>query len=107
MGKQVRTLKLPGKVHTGFLTAVRSLWVPLIEDIQKRVDIGSENTQPNIYFCGHSKGGAMASLAAYLFNLDPSLPNVTAVYTFASAKVGNSEFRDAFNRDVNQTSYES
>jgi len=105
--KLVMTLKLPGKVHLGFLTAVRSLWKPMIDEIQKRMDEGNVNSEPKLYFCGHSKGGAMASLAAYLFNLDPSLPNITAVYTFASAKVGNSEFRDAFNHEVNQTSYES
>lgn len=105
--KQMERVKLPGKVHSGFLTAVRSLWKPLIEEIQKRLDQSEKNVVSKIYFCGHSKGGAMASLAAFLFNLDPSLPNVTAVYTFASAKVGNSAFRDAYNRYINQTSYES
>lgn len=49
----------------------------------------------------------MASIAALFMNLDPSLPNVTSVYTFASAKPGNSDFRDSYNRMINQTSYES
>lgn len=55
---------------------------------------------------GHSKGGAMASIAAMLLNRDKDLPNVTEVVTFASAKVGDSKFAKAYNKEVNQTSYE-
>ena len=103
---------LPGKVHSGFLKAVQSIWKPLVIEVQNRIESYSTSSSdiqetPKLYFCGHSKGGAMASLAAIIFNLDPSLPNVTSVTTFASAKVGNSAFRDVYNRVVNQTSYES
>merc|ERR1712232_1345184 len=35
----------------------------------------SFNTKPKIYLTGHSKGGAMASLAAIFFTNDPNLPD--------------------------------
>merc|ERR1712187_523353 len=38
---------------------------------------------------------------------DSELPNPTYVCTFASSKVGNSEFRDMYNEEINQTSYEA
>jgi hypothetical protein len=62
---------------------------------------------PKIYLTGHSKGGAMASIAAFLMRQSSSLPNPTYVCTFASAKPGNSQFRDLYNQGVNQTSYEA
>src|SRR5262245_45807755 len=46
-----------GNVHSGFNREVDDLW-PLLEDLLK------ENTQP-VWFCGHSLGGAMATICAY------------------------------------------
>eukprot|EP00560_Eucampia_antarctica_P006464 CAMPEP_0197823468 /NCGR_PEP_ID=MMETSP1437-20131217/820_1 /TAXON_ID=49252 ORGANISM="Eucampia antarctica, Strain CCMP1452" /NCGR_SAMPLE_ID=MMETSP1437 /ASSEMBLY_ACC=CAM_ASM_001096 /LENGTH=439 /DNA_ID=CAMNT_0043422667 /DNA_START=272 /DNA_END=1591 /DNA_ORIENTATION=- len=62
---------------------------------------------PKIYLTGHSKGGAMASIAAMMMRQSSSIPNPTYVCTFASVKPGNSQFRDIFNKEVNQTSYEA
>eukprot|EP00979_Chaetoceros_neogracilis_P009332 scaffold2116_cov140-Chaetoceros_neogracile.AAC.7 len=89
----------------------------------------------DIYLTGHSKGGALASLASILLKRDTSLPDPTYVWTqttvvkchviimisfqetatrawaswrtFASARVGDSQFRDAYNERINQTSYEA
>lgn len=56
---------------------------------------------------GHSKGGALASLASIFVKRDKSLPDPTYVCTFASARVGDSQFRDAYNERIHQTSYEA
>lgn len=62
---------------------------------------------PKIYLTGHSKGGALASIAAIMLRQSPTLPDPTYVCTYASAKPGNTEFRDYYNKQVNQTSYEA
>lgn len=61
----------------------------------------------NIYLTGHSKGGALATIAGTLMKRDSELPDPTYVCTFGSCKVGNSAFRDMYNKNVNQTSYEA
>jgi len=61
----------------------------------------------DVYFTGHSRGGAMASVAALLMKRDGDFPDPTYVCTFGSAKVGDSEFRDYFNKKISQTSYEA
>jgi predicted lipase len=94
---------VPGRVHTGFYRAVQSIWDPIRSTVLEMVK--TSNTT-KIFMTGHSKGGAMASLAAILFNRDPDLPNVTEVVTFASAKVGDSAFSKAYNKEINQMSYE-
>ena len=94
---------VPGRVHTGFYRAVKSIWDPIKSTVLEMVKTSNAT---KIFMTGHSKGGAMASLAAILFNRDPDLLNVTEVVTFASAKVGDSAFAKAYNKEINQTSYE-
>mmetsp|Transcript_14819 Transcript_14819/g.21897 ORF Transcript_14819/g.21897 Transcript_14819/m.21897 type:complete len:504 (-) Transcript_14819:201-1712(-) len=99
-------IDIPGLIHSGYYQAVKSLWKPVTNEVKALLKDQHDNN--NVYITGHSKGGAMASIAAILFQLDESLPvNVTQVCTFGSIKVGDSSFRDAYNRLVNQTSYEN
>ena len=100
---------LPGRVHSGFYGAVRGLWNAstdiVLEMMRETKEDMSES--PKLYFTGHSKGVALATLAAYLFQLDDTLPNVTYVCAFASARVGDSTFRDGYDKIMRQKSYES
>ncbi len=96
---------IPGRVHAGFYRAVNSLWDSIKSTLVETFDVDTTNPT-KIYLTGHSKGGAMASIAAILLNGDTDLPNVTQVVTFASAKAGDSAFAKAYNLQVNQTSYE-
>lgn len=102
-GKTQSLVTLPGRIHSGFFAALRSILSPLKKEILNMLSYPEEK----IYFTGHSKGGALASIAAMIFQLDESLPNVTAVYTYASAKPGDSEFRNSYNKMINQISFES
>jgi hypothetical protein len=78
-------------VHPGFWEAVLSIATSLDAQLQKLVP-----TAGNFYFAGHSKGGAMATLAAMRYAmLNPSLPAPT-VYTFASPRPANGAFVTAF-----------
>jgi len=95
---------LPGRVHSGFYYAMKSLLKNVIIEVKQMLDTSSVK---KIYFTGHSKGGALASLSAMMFQLDPSLPNVTSVTTFASVKFADSEFRNAYNALLDQSSFEN
>jgi hypothetical protein len=82
-------LGAPGdiRVHDGFLQDADSLLPKIINAI-------NGNPKP-ILVCGHSLGGALASLSA--FCLAKSNFEVRSVYTFASPRVGNAAWRDAYN----------
>jgi len=99
-------LKAGSRVHVGFYGAVRSLWKPLKATVLQML-LETSSRKKNIYLTGHSKGGALASIAAILMKNDADLPNPTYVATFASVKFGNSEFRDEYNSMIDQTTYES
>ena len=95
---------MPGRVHSGFYYAMKSLLKVVIYEVKEMLKTSSVK---KIYFTGHSKGGALASLSAIMFQLDPSLPNVTSVTTFASVKFADSEFRNMYDAVINQTSFEN
>lgn len=102
------SLKIQGKVHNGFFRGTKSLWKPVktvLKDMLQECEANGWST--DIYLTGHSKGGAMASIAAMLMKRDPDLPDPKLVVTFASARVGDSKFRESYNQKVNQTSYEA
>ena len=73
-----------GKVHKGFSREVDDLW-PSLEDIL------AENTRP-LWFCGHSLGGAMATICAGRCFLSEIKAPPKALYTFGSPRVGDKQF---------------
>jgi triacylglycerol lipase len=68
-----------GRVHNGFQTEVDNVW-PQIEKTMKR------HTKKKIYVCGHSLGGAMATIAASRMEMSYK---IQCLYTFGSPRVGN------------------
>lgn len=73
-----------GKVHRGFKTEVDDLW-PMLETALMG------NDQP-LWFCGHSLGGAMATICAgrcFLSHIE-SMPK--QLYTFGSPRVGDKRY---------------
>ena len=73
-------LETIGGVHSGFNREVDDLW-PLIEGILKG------NDQP-VWFCGHSLGGAMATICAYRCKTSSISSNPQELHTFGSPRVG-------------------
>src|SRR3954466_11482752 len=69
-----------GRVHSGFKREVDDLW-PVLEDLLR------ENTQP-VWFCGHSLGGAMATICAYRCKTSSISSNPQELHTFGSPRVG-------------------
>ncbi len=73
-----------GKVHRGFKTEVDDLW-PMLETALMK------NEQP-LWFCGHSLGGAMATICAgrcFLSHIDS---NPRQLYTYGSPRVGDKRY---------------
>jgi triacylglycerol lipase len=69
-----------GKVHSGFNREVDDLW-PVLESLIR------DDTQP-VWFCGHSLGGAMATICAYRCKTSAVTSNPQQLHTFGSPRVG-------------------
>ena len=124
--------KFPGLVHTGFLAATSHVWSQKAFDRApfvgaKLVEIckpkGERRVRPDhfamdeiekliketglkkVYVTGHSKGGAMASLASWFCYKDLGI--VPECYTFASPYPADKTFAAAYNDVITQFSYEN
>jgi hypothetical protein len=92
----------PGFVHPGFAGALDAVWDRAVAEVQKQ-RVGAAAAVP-LLVTGHSKGGAMAALAAWRFQTALNVP--TKVVGFAAAKPGDAAFRDAYNQALDHTRYE-
>jgi hypothetical protein len=82
-------------VHEGFWRACSALLDDDAESAGLRRYLLERHRQApglNLWFAGHSLGGALATLAAY------RLGNAQGLYTFGSPRVGNDDFANAFSR---------
>jgi hypothetical protein len=76
-----RKKPVKGKVHTGFYRGTKSLWKPLRGIIRDMLEECALNGwKQDVIFTGHSKGGAMASVAALLMKTDKDLPDPSYVW---------------------------
>jgi hypothetical protein len=85
-----------GKIHEGFYGSINNLWY---ESSCKKnlkalvVDLKSAKAKgKKIYFTGHSKGGALAHLAAALIAQVEVKAKPNAIYSFGAPRFGNNEF---------------
>jgi triacylglycerol lipase len=69
-----------GKVHSGFNGEVDDLW-PMLEELLHDNELA-------VWFCGHSLGGAMATICASRCILSPIKSNPEELHTFGSPRVG-------------------
>lgn len=95
--------KVPGQVHSGFYHATTSI----IEAVQALVTGYKPGPDNPVYVTGHSKGGAMASIGAYILSENLGVPNVQPLITFASPKPGDINFMGGFQKVLGQTRYEN
>jgi hypothetical protein len=93
---------LPGGVHEGFLGSLDSLWGAVRDEAKRQ--LRQAGAAAPLLVTGHSKGGAVAALAALRFrNLEAVTPTVV---TFAAPKAGNTAFADQYNAVMKHTRYE-
>jgi hypothetical protein len=79
-----------GSVHGGFEQAFQAVWPGMSQQIAAWQKAGKLGANPKVYVTGHSKGGAMAMLAAVKLKA-AKLP-VTQVETFGAPRVGGADF---------------
>jgi hypothetical protein len=83
-----------GSVHTGFANSLDNLWAGLCSAIKSVYQNGGK-----ILITGHSKGGALAALAAKRLIFENVLPAgviPTAVFTFGAPRAGDEDFAAAY-----------
>ena len=73
-----------GRVHRGFKKEVDDLW-PMIETALL------DNSHP-LYFCGHSLGGAMATICSGRCYLSHIPSNPVELFTYGSPRVGDKRY---------------
>jgi hypothetical protein len=83
----------PGLIHRGFSESLGFLWDRALAEVMRR-RIGAAAAQP-VLVTGHSKGGAMAALAAWKLLNEAKVP--VKVVTFAAARSGDHAFASAYN----------
>ena len=69
-----------GDVHSGFTRALDRIWADVVDHLAGH----------RAWFCGHSLGGALATLAAARY------PAAEGLYTYGSPRVGNKAFAGSF-----------
>lgn len=89
----------PGKLHEGFLKAFLRLWGKLQPQVKAMVDANPAPHPQVIYVTGHSKGGALATLAAWRLRQDHPNHQIR-VRTFAAPRVGNRTFANQYNAAI-------
>jgi Lipase (class 3) len=81
-------------VHRGFEAAYAMLRKDTLSDIQ---DVLSLNPNIRVLLCGHSLGGALATLCAFDCRVTLCVPaSRCSLYTFGSPRVGNPSFARRF-----------
>jgi len=89
-------------VHEGFWNALDSLWPQIVPALQA---LQAANPQAKLYITGHSKGGALAPLAAARLSFQKAT-KADAVYIYAPARAGNSDFVSTFPAQIPVVRYE-
>ena len=85
-----------GKVHRGFQGGLHEVWGDSLgdKDMRHYIKQFQDNSQ-SIWFCGHSLGAALATLAAAEYVLKDNKV-VNGIYTIGQPRVGNDEFAESF-----------
>jgi Lipase (class 3) len=93
---------LPGFVHAGFWGSLDSLWPTLVPKVLERLTKAGPGSR--LYVTGHSKGGAVANLAAMRWLIERGVH--ATVYTYAGPHPGDEDFATAYDQHVESVRYE-
>jgi hypothetical protein len=102
---QAEFVKVPyasGLVHKGFSTSLESLWSSVVAAVRERLAA----TNLPVVVTGHSKGGALATLAAIRL-CSEKVTTPAGIYTCGSPRVGDTPFSNAFNAAIDQWRFEN
>lgn len=93
LGHDLAAAGVGARFHKGFADAIAAIWTPLCAAVEAEV----KQADRPVWITGHSLGGALALLAAWL--LKRKFVPVHEVCTFGAPMIGNRIACDAFNRE--------
>ena len=93
LGHDLSAAGVGAKFHKGFVDAIADIWEPLRDEVEAKM---KQSDRP-LWITGHSLGGALALLAAWLFKR--RFVAVHQIYTYGAPMIGNQTASDAFNRE--------
>jgi hypothetical protein len=99
LGTDFAAAGVGARFHQGFLNALATIWDPISEF----VDTELAKSERPLWITGHSLGGALATLAGWLF-LRRMIP-IHAIFTFGAPMVGNDKAMEAFDRELGPLTY--
>ncbi len=85
LGTDLAAAGVGARFHQGFVDAIGEIWEPLYA----AVDAELRRADRPLWLTGHSLGGALALLAAWLFHR--KMISVHQIYTFGGPMIGNAE----------------
>jgi triacylglycerol lipase len=94
LGTDFAAAGVGARFHQGFINALDSIWLPLFNGIDEEI----KRSERPLWITGHSLGGALAVLSAWLFHR--KFVSVHQVYTFGGPMIGNQETSKAFDREL-------
>ncbi|NCY02467.1 MAG: lipase family protein [Planctomycetia bacterium] len=93
LGLDLAAAGVGARFHKGFVDAIAAIWEPLSTAVEAEV----KRCDRPVWITGHSLGGALALLAAWL--LKRKFVPVHEVCTFGAPMIGNRTACEAFNRE--------
>ena len=93
LGTDFAAAGVGARFHKGFIAALASVWDPLLAGVEAE----QKRAERPLWVTGHSLGGALALLAAWLFHR--KFLAVHQVYTFGAPMIGNQAATQAFDRE--------
>lgn len=93
MGTDFIAAGVGARFHMGFINALTDIW----DSLYAAVETELKKSDRPLWITGHSLGGALALLAAWLFKR--KFVSVHQVYTFGAPMVGNTLAMKAFDRE--------
>lgn len=93
LGHDLSAAGVGARFHKGFVDAIAEIWEPLVAALEADLKVSDRP----LWITGHSLGGALALLAAWLFKR--RFVPVHEVCTFGAPMIGNREACAAFDRE--------
>ncbi|GIW88131.1 MAG: hypothetical protein KatS3mg108_2455 [Isosphaeraceae bacterium] len=99
LGTDLAAAGVGARFHQGFVDALAGVWPELSSTVEAEM---AKADRP-LWITGHSLGGALAVMSAWLFTR--AFVNVHQVYTFGGPMIGNVEAMKAFEADLGDRTF--
>jgi triacylglycerol lipase len=92
LGTDFASAGVKARFHLGFMNALADIWEPVLAAVEAEL---KKEDRP-LWITGHSLGGALAMLAAWM--LKRRFLNVHQIYTYGAPMIGNAAASEAFDQ---------